>query len=242
MGLAPTLNRYDYFFQQRLNLSKYKEKRRAISYRLRTGNLFEMKKLPISFYQRTDVVQIAKELLGKILVTKRNGITTSGRIVEVEAYNGVADKASHAFGGRRTKRNEVMYADGGIAYVYLCYGIHHLFNVVTNNKNIPHAILIRALEPVKGIDAMLKRTGKKKPDNTLTRGPGNLSRALAITTTLSGQSLQGKDLFMAEDGFTVSKKEIISSPRIGVDYAGKDARLPYRLFIKGNPFVSGKSK
>jgi DNA-3-methyladenine glycosylase len=135
-----------------------------------------MKKLPFSFYQRANVLQIAKELIGKILVTKWNGIETSGRIVEVEAYNGVNDKASHASGGRRTNRNEIMYGEGGFAYVYLCYGIHHLFNVVTNEKETPHAILIRALEPIKGIDVMLERTGKEKLDNTLTRDSPQLYR------------------------------------------------------------------
>ena len=199
-----------------------------------------MKKIGISFYKRDDVLLIAKELLGKILVTKWNGIITSGRIVEVEAYNGIYDKASHSFGGRRTKRNEIMYADGGVVYVYLCYGIHHLFNVVTNGKETPHAILIRALEPIKGIDEMLRRVGKNKFDTTLTRGPGNLSKALGLFTSHSGQSLLGKDLFIASDDFTYNKYEIIASPRIGVDFAGKDALLPYRFYIKGNPFVSGK--
>lgn len=199
-----------------------------------------MKKLPESFYQREDVLQIAKELLGKILVTKWNGQITAGRIVECEAYNGVPDKASHASGGRRTKRNEIMYASGGVAYVYLCYGIHHLFNVVTNTKDIPHAILIRALEPVKGIDLMLKRTGKKKLDYTLTRGPGNVSKALGIFTKHSGLLLSGKELFIAEDDFGLEKKNIVASPRIGVDYAGVDALLHYRFYIRGNPFVSGK--
>jgi len=203
---------------------------------------FVMKKLPGSFYQREDVLQVAGELLGKVLVTKFNSIETSGRIVEVEAYAGAIDKASHAHAGRRTARNEVMYADGGAAYVYLCYGIHHLFNVVTNGKDIPHAILVRALEPLKGIETMLKRTGKKNLDNTLTRGPGNLSKALGIFTMHSGCALQGKELFIADDGFVFNKKEIGISPRIGVDYAGKDALLPYRFYIKGNPFVSGKPK
>lgn len=202
-----------------------------------------MKKLTLSFYQRPDVVQIAKELLGKILVTKWNGIETSGRIVEVEAYNGVVDKASHASGGRRTNRNEIMYTNGGVAYVYLCYGIHHLFNVVTNKKETPHAILIRALDPMKGIDVMLERTNKKQLDNTLTKGPGNVSKALGISFRQhSGHSLLSKELFIAEDGFVLNKKDIIASPRIGVDYAGEDAMLPYRFFIKGNPFVSGKPK
>jgi DNA-3-methyladenine glycosylase len=201
-----------------------------------------MEKLSIDFYRRDNVLQIARELLGKLLVSQWNGIVTSGRIVEVEAYNGIIDKASHAFGGRRTNRNEMMYADGGVAYVYLCYGIHHLFNVVTNNKETPHAILIRALEPIKGIDEMLKRVGKTKLDNTLTRGPGNLSKSLGLFTSHSGHSLRSKELFIADDGFVFSKKEIAASPRIGVDYAGEDALLPYRFYVKGNPFVSGKPK
>ena len=199
-----------------------------------------MRKLSASFYQRDNVLQIARELLGKILVTKWNGVVTSGRIVECEAYNGITDRASHAYGGRRTKRNEIMYARGGVAYVYLCYGIHHLFNVVTNTKEIPNAILIRALEPLSGIDLMLKRTGKQKLDYSLTRGPGNLSKALGILTKHSGISFQDKNLFIAEDGFVPGKKEMAASPRIGVDYAGKDAKLLYRFYIKENPFVSGK--
>ena len=202
-----------------------------------------MKKLPLSFYQRSNVLQIAKELLGKILVTKWDGIETAGRIVEVEAYNGAIDKASHAAGGRRTNRNEVMYGEGGISYVYLCYGIHHLFNVVTNRQETPHAILIRALEPLKGIETMLERTNKKQLDHTLTRGPGNVSRALGISFKHhSGHSLLSKDLFIAEDNFVLNKKDVASSPRIGVDYAGDDASLPYRFYLKGNPFVSGKPK
>jgi len=201
-----------------------------------------MKKLPLSFYQRNNVLEIAKDLLGKLLVTKFDDITTSARIVEVEAYAGVNDKASHAVGGRRTARNEIMYDKGGFAYVYLCYGIHHLFNVVTNEKNIPHAILIRGVEPLKGINKMLERTGKEKLDKTLTRGPGNVSKALGIHTTHSGMSLLSKEIFIADDGFIYSKKEIASSPRIGVDYAEDHALLPYRFYIKGNPFVSGSPK
>lgn len=199
-----------------------------------------MKKLGLDFYDRKNVLQVAKELLGKILVTKFERIETSGRIVEVEGYNGITDKASHAFGGRRTARNEVMYARGGVAYVYLCYGIHHLFNVVTNMKEVPHAVLIRALEPLHGKAEMLKRTGKVKVDLTLTKGPGNLSKALGISTMHSGRLLTAKELFIADDGLRYAKKEIIPSPRIGVDYAGEDALLPYRFYVKGNPFVSGK--
>jgi DNA-3-methyladenine glycosylase len=201
-----------------------------------------MRKLLLSFYQRKDVLEIAEDLLGKILVTKWDGITTSARIVECEAYAGVIDKASHASGGRRTPRNEIMYAKGGFAYVYLCYGIHHLFNIVTNSKDIPHAILIRAAEPLQGINKMLERTGKEKLDSTLTRGPGNVSKALGIHTAHSGLSLLSKNLFIADDGFIYNKIEMLTSPRIGVDYAGKDALLPYRFYIKGNPFVSGKPR
>jgi len=201
-----------------------------------------MDKLPLSFYQRSDVVKIAKELLGKILVTNWKGLITSGRIVECEAYAGVIDKASHASGGRRTARTEIMFGEGGSAYVYLCYGIHHLFNVVTNSKDIPHAILIRALEPMEGIEEMLLRTGKKNFDHTLTRGPGNVSKALDIVTKHSGMSLLNKKLFIADDGMKYKINEIGISPRIGVDYAGTDALLPYRFYVKGNPFVSGKPR
>ena len=213
----------------------------AAGYCLLAEKLFkEMEKLSIEFYRRSDVVQIAKDLLGKILVTKWKGKITSGRIVETEAYAGATDNASHASGGRRTQRNEIMYADGGVAYVYLCYGIHHLFNVVTNTKENPHAVLIRALDPMKGIETMLERTGKKKPDFTLTKGPGNVSKALGIYTKHNGSSLRGNEIYIAGDGFSYSGNELDASPRIGVEYAGKDAKLPFRFFVKGNPFVSGR--
>ena len=201
-----------------------------------------MKKLDTSFYQRKNVLLIAKELLGKILVTNWDGIITSGRIVECEAYNGIVDKASHASGGRRTTRNEIMYGVGGFSYVYLCYGIHHLFNVVTNLKDTPHAILIRGLEPMEGIEEMLLRTSKKKLDYTLTRGPGNVSKALGIYTKHNGIFLSDEKMYIAEDGRKYKKSEIIASPRIGVDYAGEDAKLPYRFYVKGNPYVSGKKE
>ena len=200
------------------------------------------KKLGSEFYKRKDVAKIAKELLGKILVTNWDGVVTSGRIVECEAYEGVIDKASHASGGRRTRRNEIMYGEGGYAYVYLCYGIHHLFNVVTNFHEVPHAILIRALDPIEGVREMLLRTSKKKLDDTLTRGPGNVSKALGIFTRHSGISLSDDQIYIADDGATFSKKEIAASPRIGVDYAGEDALLPYRFYVKGNPYVSGKPR
>jgi len=195
-----------------------------------------------SFYTRPSVLTIAKELLGKILATTFDGKLTAGRIVETEAYNGVVDKASHAWGGRRTNRTEIMYANGGTSYVYLCYGIHHLFNIVTNVEDTPHAVLIRAVEPMIGIDIMLERVGKQKADFTLTKGPGNVSKALGIYTHHSGLDLLQTDIFIANDGFKLKKPDIITTPRIGVDYAGDDAALPYRFIIKDNPYVSGKKQ
>lgn len=201
----------------------------------------KMKKLPPSFYLRDDVVKIARELLGKVLVTKWNNEYTSGRIVETEAYAGALDKASHAFKGK-TARTSVMFGEGGTAYVYLCYGIHEMFNIVTNKSDVPHAILIRAVEPMEGIDIMLRRTGKKKLDETLTRGPGNVGKAFGFHRSQCGVSLQSDELYVADDGYRPDKKQIMSSPRIGVDYAGEDALLDYRLYIKGNKFVSGKNR
>lgn len=197
-----------------------------------------MKKLPVEFYDRPGVVTIAKELIGKIIVTKFDAVVTSGRIVETEAYIGLTDRASHSFGGRRTARNEYMYAGAGTAYVYICYGMHHLFNIVTNKKDIPDAVLIRALEPIKGIDQMLKRTGKKTIDNTLTRGPGNAAKALGISKGHSGINLVKNEIFITDDGFEVNKKILGTSRRIGVESSGDAALLPYRFYIKGNPFVS----
>jgi DNA-3-methyladenine glycosylase len=198
--------------------------------------------LPESFYTRKDVVKIAKELLGKVLVTHFDGVITSGIITETEAYAGAGDKASHAYGNRRTKRTDIMFWQGGVAYVYLCYGIHHLFNVVTNVADVPHAVLIRALEPLEGIEHMLARRGKEKLAPALTAGPGAMSGALGIHTLHTGKSLSGTDAITIEDkGIVVKLKDIIASKRIGVDYAQEDALLPYRFYIKDNKFVS-KSK
>jgi DNA-3-methyladenine glycosylase len=198
-----------------------------------------MKKLPFDFYNRSGVLKIAEELLGKIIVTKFNGNVTSARIVETEAYIALTDKASHSYNGRRTDRNEHMYAEAGITYVYICYGIHHLFNVVTNKKNIPDAVLVRAAEPVSGIDIMLQRTGKPQADYTLTKGPGNVSKALGINKQHSGLNLQGNNIYIADDDFAFYKNEIGVSPRIGVKGAGEAAAYPYRFYVKGNKYVSG---
>lgn len=198
--------------------------------------------LPISFYLQNNVVALAKSLIGKVLVTNFKEGLTAGRIVETEAYNGIVDKASHAYGNRHTARTATMFKQGGITYVYLCYGIHNLFNIVSNEAGIPHAILIRGIEPLYGFDVMQKRTNKQSTDKTITRGPGNLSKAMGITTKHDGLLLSDNEIFIADDGFTINKKNIIATPRIGVDYAKEDALLPYRFIVKGNEYVSGKVK
>ena len=200
-----------------------------------------MKKLPLNFYKKTDVVAIARELIGKIVVTNINGKITSGRIVETEAYVAFTDKASHAYNGKRTARNEHMYAVAGTAYIYICYGIHQMLNIVTNNKDVPDAVLIRALEPLAGIDIMLLRTGKSSFNYSLTKGPGNVGKALGIYKTHSGGNLLHDQIYITEDkNFIVEPGMIGSSKRIGVNYAGEDALLPYRFYLRGNKYVSAR--
>lgn len=196
-----------------------------------------MKKLPPDFYLRDDVVQIAKDLIGKLLVTNFHGQKTSGRIVETEAYEGVIDRASHAYKGR-TKRTEVIFGNGGKAYVYLCYGIHQMFNIVTSKAGVAHAILIRAVEPVDGMDIMLQRTGKTKVDHSIARGPGNVGKAFGFHTSQCGMPVSGKEISIWDDGFEVATKDIVSSPRIGVDYAGEHAEWHYRFYLSGSKYVS----
>jgi DNA-3-methyladenine glycosylase len=195
-------------------------------------------KLGSSFYLRKDVVKVARELLGKVLCTDIGGCYCSGMIVETEAYAGVTDKASHAFGGRNTSRTRTMFGEGGTAYIYLCYGIHHLFNVVTNLEGTPHAVLVRAIEPLEGVEYMLQRRGKRTPDTTLTSGPGSLSQALGIHYHDSGASLCGDKIWIEDRGINVKAPEIIASPRVGVAYAKEDALLPYRFRIRNNRWTS----
>lgn len=189
-------------------------------------------KLPQEFYLREDVVEIARDLLGKVLVTKINGIRTSGIITETEAYAGKEDRASHAYDGRLTSRTEVMFRQGGIAYVYLCYGIHSLFNVVTNKSGSPHAILIRGIQALEGVPAILKRIGKPTYQPNYTNGPGKVSKALGIHFSHSGEDLQGPRIWLEDRGIQVTKQNIEVSPRIGVDYAAEDALLPYRFLMR----------
>ena len=185
--------------------------------------------LPPAFYRDEDVVGISRALLGKVLYTSFGGSETRAIITETEAYAGIGDRASHAYGGRRTRRTEPMYAEGGIAYVYLCYGIHHLFNVVTGPAGVPHAVLVRAGVPLEGTRTMLRRRGRQRVDEALLGGPGSLARALGIHTRHSGTSLQGTRIRIEDHGIRVEERTIRRAPRVGVDYAGADALLPYRF-------------
>jgi DNA-3-methyladenine glycosylase len=196
-----------------------------------------MTKLQSEFYLKDDVVEISMALLGKILVTNIDGKITAGRIVETEAYNGRADKASHAFGNIRTKRTEIMYREGGRAYVYLCYGIHHLFNVVTNKEGKADAVLIRAIEPLEGVEIMLHRRKKKKLLKSVTSGPGKLSMALGIHYKYTNVSLLS-DLIWIEEAPQIEKNQIIADKRIGVDYAEEASDFMWRFYIKDNPYIS----
>lgn len=194
---------------------------------------------------------IARELLGKVLITEIDGHRTAGRITETEAYRAPDDRACHAFGNRRTARTEVMFQEGGRAYVYLCYGIHHLFNVVTAPEDAAHAVLIRAVEPIEGQEIMVVRRNKlqvtsnklqvasNKLQVSLTTGPGALSQALGLTTGLTGQSLMSPNspVWIEDDGMPVSENNIAAGPRIGVDFAGECAAWHWRFWLKNSPFV-----
>lgn len=179
-------------------------------------------------------------LLGKVLVSFLDDTRTSGIIVETEAYRAPDDKASHAYNYRRTARTEVMYKAGGTAYVYLIYGIHHLFNVVTGPSDIPHAILIRAIEPLENIEKMMHRRKMRQPEKRLTAGPGVLSQAMGIKTSHTGVSLvEESGIWLEEDPkLQIANESIIESPRVGIDYAAEWAKVPWRFRVKDNPWTS----
>lgn len=199
------------------------------------------RKLPLSFYQQSNVVQIARQLVGKVLCTCIDGRTlTSGIITETEAYCGRGDKACHANDGTRTDRTETMYQAGGIAYVYLCYGIHHLFNVVTNVQDKADAILIRSIKPLDGKDMMLERRELDQITPSLTAGPGRLTQALGITTDFDATSLAGNTIWIEDHNNNFSESALVADTRIGVDYAGEDANLPWRFYPKESRWVSQK--
>lgn len=199
-------------------------------------------KLNPSYYLHRDVVFLARDLLGKVLFTQIDGAVTAGIIVETEAYFGVKDKASHAYGGRRTNRTEPLYHQGGIAYVYLCYGIHYLFNIVTSVEDEPHAILIRAVEPLIGKDIMELRRNMPATRAAITSGPGSAAKALGIDATFNRKDLDGPDIWIEDHGFRYKKDAIAAGPRVGVAYAQEDALLPWRFFLIGNKYVSKPNK
>jgi DNA-3-methyladenine glycosylase len=188
-------------------------------------------KLPESYFLHHKVTEIAEDLLGKVIRTQINGRITSGIIIETEAYNGIYDKACHAYNHRRTERNEPMYKQGGISYVYLCYGMHHLFNVVTNQENIPDAVLIRGIFPLEGIETILERRKSHSLKNNLTFGPGKVTQALGINNQHNCLPLSGSTISIENRKIIIPSMHINKGPRIGVDYAGEDALLPYRYFM-----------
>ena len=193
-------------------------------------------KLDMEFYRRRDVVKISRELLGKVLVTSLGGTTTSGIIVETEAYSW-QEKGSHAFGSKLTPRTSAMFREGGHTYVYLCYGMHHLFNIVTNREGVAEAVLVRALEPLGGIPEMMRRRGEKVKLNHLTSGPGKLTKSMGIDRSFNGKLLSDGEIWI-EDRKNVPASQVEAGRRIGIDYAGEDALLPWRFIIRGNQWVS----
>ncbi|MFD0793864.1 DNA-3-methyladenine glycosylase [Mucilaginibacter litoreus] len=199
-------------------------------------------KLPEFYYHNPDVVALSRDLIGKYLFTCIDGDLTGGYIVETEAYAGVIDRASHAYGGRLTPRTQTMFAQGGVIYVYLCYGIHEMLNIVTSSEGQPHAILIRAIQPTEGLDTMLARRGMDKLKPNITKGPGSVAKAMGISRKINAESLQGDTVWIEDRGLTFADEEVAACPRIGVDYAGEDALLPYRFYVKGNIYVSKPNK
>ena len=203
---------------------------------MQTANQLKMK-LGEDFYQRKDVVKIARELLGKGLFTRVDGIITGGIIVETEAYSW-KEKGCHAFDAKKTPRNAIMFDRGGHVYVYLCYGMHHLFNVVTNTHGTADAVLIRAIEPTVGIDEMKLRRGNPASDLHLTSGPGKLTKALSIDRTFNGKFLTDNEVWIEDLQHKIASRKIDATPRIGIDYAGEDAKLPWRFTIRNNEWIS----
>jgi len=196
------------------------------------------RKLPREFYTRASVLTVARQLLGQVLVVPtQDGRRVSGIIVETEAYRGPQDRASHAYGGRRTNRTETMYQVGGTVYVYFVYGMYYQFNVVTNVEEIPHAVLVRALEPVEGIELMQRRRHGQSGHN-LTNGPGKLCSALGIDRKLDRADLLGDHVWIEEGESRIPHSAVASGPRIGIDYAGEWVDKPWRFWIRDTPFLS----
>ncbi|WP_163192766.1 DNA-3-methyladenine glycosylase [Clostridium thermarum] len=203
-----------------------------------------MKKLDRDFYSR-DTLVVAEKLLGKYLVRRLGDTFLIGKIVEVEAYMGEKDKAAHSFGGRRTARNDVMYGEAGHIYVYFIYGMHYCFNVITESVHIPRGVLVRALEPVEGLNIMALNRYKKqlselscKEIKNLTNGPAKLCRSFGITVEQNGFDLCSDEFYIGENENDSDKFDIVHTTRINIDYAEEARFYPWRFYIKGNPYVS----
>ncbi|MDA0578633.1 MAG: DNA-3-methyladenine glycosylase [Verrucomicrobia bacterium] len=207
------------------------------------------RRLSLAFYRRQDVCAIARDLLGKQLCTRLPlnpsvagttslTVRTAGIIVETEAYAGPEDRASHAFANRRTARTAVMFEPGGVAYVYLCYGVHALLNVVTHGADVPHAVLIRAIAPTHGLAHMRHRRNMPVATPRLTAGPGALTRAMGILPAHTGTNLRGNQIWIEDVGTAWTGDAIVASPRVGVDYAGPHAHRPWRYQVRGNAWIS----
>lgn len=194
-------------------------------------------KVDLSFFRKNNAIDVAQKLLGLYVFTMKDGQLTGGIISEVEAYNGLNDRASHAYGGRRTKRNEMMYHAGGVVYMYLCYGMHAMFNLVTNEADFPDAVLIRGIIPTHGEELMLQRTGKPRMNPEMGIGPGKVSKILGLTVADNGLSLNSNTIWLEDRGLQIPKDKIHTTPRIGVDYAGEDALLPYRFYVDADDLL-----
>lgn len=195
-------------------------------------------KLSADFYKQDDTLLIARQLLGKKLCTSIDGIFTSGLIVETEAYRGPDDLGSHAYNNKRTSRNDIMYAEGGVAYMYICYGIHDMLNFVTGKEGSSHAVLIRALQPLDGMEHMVERRGIQDIKR-LCKGPGALARAMGLNKTHNGMSLQSKVIWV-EDFPDIPYDNILETARVGLNIQGAYRDIPWRFYIKGNQFISRK--
>ena len=195
-------------------------------------------KLSQSFYKRDDVVSLSAELLGKYLFTYINKQLTGGIIVETEAYRGPEDRGSHAYNHRRTARNEIMYSEGGVVYMYICYGIHDMLNIVTGEKGESHAILIRAIEPTVGLDIMRVRRGFENDDKRLCKGPGALAKALGLRKLHNGVSLESDEIWIEDRGDVITDENIVACPRIGLNIEEPFKSIPWRFYIKGNKYIS----
>lgn len=197
-----------------------------------------MQKLPQSYFLSEDVVYLAKDLIGKHLFVNTEDVVTGGVIVETEAYKGPEDVGSHAYNHRRTNRNDIMYAAGGVVYMYICYGIHDMLNVVTGPENTAHAILIRAIQPTQGLEVMRERRKVRHEDTRLCRGPGALAKALALKKVHNGISLQDNEIWIEDRGQRFSDTDLIAGPRIGLNIPEPYKSIPWRFYVKGNPYVS----